>query len=224
MCNVNKAPYNLLPTTVGFEGHDLRFNRNPMFSLGASRYVPKGDTVNAKMSLGMESSNITRFGKQEAPKFSIVGRRDAGHEGAHSPGPIYSINDNLTRQNPPKYSLKGRTKEIGGYTAPGPKYAINDFGKPSAPAFSLGKRTFQDHKEKGPGPTKYGSPNMNACFPKSSQFSMRFRQKEIGDNFSGPAPNCYYPKFTSSCKCKGFSFGVKHHACAGNFTSPEDDY
>ncbi|XP_059620917.1 outer dense fiber protein 3-B isoform X2 [Phlebotomus argentipes] len=193
-----------------------------MFSFGTKKKPEKMIGRAAQMPLGMDSSNITRFGKQEAPKFSIAGRRNTVSEGAHSPGPVYSINDRLTRKSPPAFSISGRTKQFSVDKSPGPKYAFNpNTGKSSTPSFSLARRLPMKRKTKMPSPAEYPAPNLEIFRPSAPKVSMKFRRDGIHGDKSTPGPK-YFPSFKSSAKA--FSFGVRHHPCSGQIMSPEDEY
>ncbi|GAB0092460.1 hypothetical protein DMENIID0001_074530 [Sergentomyia squamirostris] len=221
MCTSNHlGQFYVLPTTVGYVGHDVRFKRNPMFSFGTKHETLKtGDK--ASMPLGLDSSNVTRFGKQQSPQYSL-GMRHGTRHFTHSPGPIYRINDRLTKPNAPMYSLSGRHNQSSTSNSPGPIYSpLASPGKPSSPAFSLGSRNFMQTKDSMPGSNTYGATNLDVCRPRSPQVTMTFRHKELTSTTKTPGPNLYYPKIKSSAKA--YSFGMRHHPCSGRIVTPSDD-
>ncbi|XP_055716033.1 outer dense fiber protein 3-B [Phlebotomus papatasi] len=222
MCNSNNlGQFYALPTTVGYNGHDLRYKRNPMYSFGTRQKPHKPFGYATTLPLGTDRSNITRFGRQEAPKFSITGRHHVS-DGSQNPGPIYLINDALTRQSSPKFSITGRTKQVSTDRSPGPIYAFKgDIGKSSAPAFSLSGRHAKLRKSKMPSPAQYAAPNLDACKPSAPKASMKFRHKGITSHTKTPGPNIYFPQPTSSAKA--YSFGLRHHPCSGRILTPEDN-
>ncbi|XP_058811369.1 outer dense fiber protein 3 [Topomyia yanbarensis] len=201
-----------LPPMIGFDKHDTRRERKPMYSM-RKRPSTRFDTIGpgpAKYVL----DKITKDGLPNVPKYSLAMRLNPLSKDV-TPGPGAHNNDKAPRMNenrPPVYSFGIRLLPQALDQVPGPKYAydLNNY-KTRNPAYTMRYKTAVPYALEGPGPAKYGDLNRNLTHKRSANYTMRQKFPITGDRGPSPGPNQYaLMNMKPGASAPQYSFGVRH--------------
>ncbi|XP_055617933.1 outer dense fiber protein 3-like [Toxorhynchites rutilus septentrionalis] len=202
-----------LPPTIGFDKHDVRRERKPMYSL-RKRPGTHYDTLGpgpAKYDPG----KMTRDGAPRTPKYSL-GKRFGTFSLDKTPGPGAHNNDavpSMKGNRPPAFSFGKRNTVSNTDKIPGPDVYMYDLNvyKNRNPSYSLRNRTTLPHAHEGPGPAGYGPTSRNITHKRSPVYSMRKTYGVMVDKTSRPGPNQYQlMNVKPGASAPQYSFGNKH--------------
>ncbi|KAK3922507.1 Outer dense fiber protein 3 [Frankliniella fusca] len=210
----------LLPSTVGYHGHDSTRERRPAYSMGQAR----------PQQLGQEGpgpdcmlDKYTRFGRTDGPSYSMAPRL-APLSTSKTPGPgQYSPEKWLERDKASAFSLLQRLPTRVAFPTPAP----NAYTLPSClqgTVRHLGQRLDQINQDCSPGPAHYRATQLDVSRWRMPRYSMATRTPLPGDRSLKPAPNAYKPTYNKHRKAPEFSFGVRHTDCEFVPLTDEDKY
>ncbi|XP_049547954.1 outer dense fiber protein 3-like [Anopheles darlingi] len=196
-----------LPTTFGYEHHDPRRERKPMFSM-RGRHTINIASVGPGPAGAYEVSKLTQHGRAhnqeytlrprlQQPKQDMIPAPNAyfgniQHD-TMGPGPAanYEISK-LTRTgrpHEPMYSMRSKWQPTRQDLVPGPQTYHPPMNKERAPAYSFGLWLEALNKTKVPGPNEYQT-DMRAVRPRAPCYSMRPLTKGTNTSY-GPGPAGY---------------------------------
>ncbi|XP_069673046.1 ciliary microtubule associated protein 1A-like [Periplaneta americana] len=220
----------MLPTTVGYEKHDVTRRRNPAYSMGlkapADHRKPGPGPYNIK-------KNQTRFGNDGTPSYSIAGRTGVPVRNIN-PGPGTYAPERCplmkeTRQ--PAYTMGGRTPQYKLQQVPAPnQYTVPSYIGPKIPdkqasaAYSMTGRHVGGKEFKSPGPAQYSPPEPNVYKTKLPQYTMTGRTPGVSDRSRNPGPAAYLPTYKHGRSQPQFSFGIRHAETAAPLVLEEDNF
>ncbi|XP_048513047.1 outer dense fiber protein 3-like [Athalia rosae] len=213
------GPAYLLPSLVGYNGHDPSRYRCPAFTM---RTRVGTNILGFGPGPRYNIEGQTNYGVQKAPAYTI-GFRDGGKmascsgpgPGAYSPEKCPPMNHSV---RPAAFSMKRRTNDHMSGDGPGPKYLIPSCLGPKVPdktatgAFSIAGRHGKDHCDGSPGPAAYNNQNYNLVKRKLPAYTLASRLGSFNVG-CGPGPR-YYPQYFGGKNPPKFTFGVKHSECA----------
>ncbi|XP_046435282.1 ciliary microtubule associated protein 1A [Neodiprion pinetum] len=213
------GPAYLLPSLVGYNGHDPSRYRNPAFTM-RTRVETNISAVGPGPRYKIEG--LTNYGVQKAPAYSL-GFRDGTKmtscsgpgPGAYSPERCPPMNHSL---RPAAFTIKSRCSDHMSGDGPGPIYLIPSCLGPKVPdktalgAFSIAGRHGKDYCVSSPGPAAYGNQNYDLVKRRLPAYTLASRHHQFG-TACGPGPR-YYPQYSGGKNPPKFSFGVKHSECA----------
>uniref|UniRef100_A0A3B3VLG3 Ciliary microtubule associated protein 1B n=1 Tax=Poecilia latipinna TaxID=48699 RepID=A0A3B3VLG3_9TELE len=202
------GPKYVLPGLTGANNHDVTKPKAPAYSISARSKV-----TNADCSPGpkyMLPPNITRFGKDGTPAFSIHGRPKP-FAMFRTPGPgQLGLSQNTTTACPATYKLPGiiGTKEITSPSSP----SFTLMGRTQKGSFFEDLRKVKKKKRTTPGPAAYNPADPYFSRSKPPQCTMKGRNFLPDKNAQAPGPGTYYPEKTTFIKPKAPSvtFGIHH--------------
>ncbi|XP_069006469.1 outer dense fiber protein 3-like protein 2b [Embiotoca jacksoni] len=216
-----------LPPTIGFIGHDYTKLTSPAYSF----HGRMSDTMySVDCSPGPRyhvDANMTRFGKDGTPAYSMLSKMKTQKELFHTPGPgAYSPEKappcNLQRK-PPSYTMGSRTRYRSIDAVPAPnKYCLPSLMGPQVPnkpasasytmsgSFSTGGPSVD--LAKTPGPCSYNSTDPSVYLPRQPAFSMLGRHSLPRDGTKKPGPGTYNPEKVTVHKTRApaYSLGTRH--------------
>ncbi|XP_073816227.1 protein CIMAP1D-like [Musca autumnalis] len=215
-----------LPTTVGYESHDLRKQRLPQFSFGTRTQLKDNSIGPGPARYNVDK--LVRYGNTKANIYTMASKT-IYREKSRSPGPLaYQLRDSpiYKGSNPPAYTLGAMNTFFFKNCAPGPNiYGINDaYTKPRAPDYSLGVKKYLPELSRSPGPAKYPRTNLSAIKQSSPSYSLTPRTK-YEFKLYGPGSN-YYDRmeYKPGKRSPDYSFGVRHSARSGVMIVPCDNW
>ncbi|XP_034244455.1 outer dense fiber protein 3-like [Thrips palmi] len=220
-CNKNPGPgpgAYLLPSTVGFDGHDTTRDRQPAYSIGR-REAKEAKSLGPGPDCMVDKYN--RFGPTTAPAYTM-----APHlkplTSFQTPGPGQYYPEKYA-EKAAAFSLLQRLPTQGAFQTPPP----NAYVLPSClngTIEHLGQRLSYTLKDDSPGPARYQAPALDVSRWRMPQYSMAHRTPMPGDRSQKPAPNAYLPQYNTHRSPPHFSFGVKHTDCEFTPLTDEDKY
>ncbi|XP_049813922.1 outer dense fiber protein 3-like [Schistocerca nitens] len=210
----------MLPSTVGYEGHDPTKYRAPNYTMR-----PKPPLVDRRVRPAPNRYTIekyyTRVGKDGTPQYTARWPLEPLSM-PKSPGPMaYRVEDVpvLKTNRAPHYSLNDRHKQRSLTQPPAPNtYTLpvvigeNVIYKPNAPSYSLsGYPRFWIYRP-WPGPADYTVGEVNLIRPKAPAYTMPDKVYPPPGGPETPGPAKYLPPPIRCCQTNdfGISFGIKH--------------
>ncbi|CAD6992974.1 unnamed protein product [Ceratitis capitata] len=206
----------MLPSNVGYENHDARKQRLPMYSFGVRSY--KHEKLIGPGPGAYKVDNMTRYGISQGNQFTIQGRTYM-KEKKFGPGPgahDVHLKPFFKGTDAPAYSMSWRTAYNFKSSTPGPNaYAVDVSPiKPGFPAYSMGMRCGISGKGGSPGPAAYGAGNLDVKLPRSPEYSIAGRNPYSYKRF-GPGANYYNLMYYRPGKTgQAYSFGIRHNEFA----------
>lgn len=209
--SIGPGPTYSLPTTIGYDKHDVRKIRMPQYSFGA-RLEQKNKNYTPGPSFNVQDQ--TRYGRPRVLAYTMAPRtfRQVKSIG---PGPAnYDLNRSpyVNSTRPPEYSISRRSSIPNKNVAPGPNaYGVKDhLVKPSAPYYSMGTRSGLKEKGGSPGPANYNPGDINITMTAAPKYTMRPRTK-LATKSVGPGSNAYNRmQYLPGKAGPAYSFGVRH--------------
>ncbi|XP_037539101.1 outer dense fiber protein 3-like [Nematolebias whitei] len=195
------GPKYLLPGLTGAIQHDPTKCRAPMYTFGLNLNVEKTDCSPGPKYL--LPSNVTRYGKDGTPAFSLHGSLKHP-EKFQVPGPgLYSPENSnkLIFPSTPAYSLSGKNKDINKNFTPGPAAytpRLQTVITPSAPSYTLSghskKGNFLEDITHSPGPAAYNAADPYISGLRPPQYSIGARRFHPDKSTNTPGPGAYSPE------------------------------
>ncbi|XP_062552729.1 ciliary microtubule associated protein 1A-like [Armigeres subalbatus] len=214
-----------LPPTVGFDQHDVRKDRKPMFSM-RERPTTRYDTIGPGPA--HDPGKMTRSGPPHNPAYSLA-KRFSTFKQDNVPGPGAHNNDKVPSMKGnrlPAYSFGFRLKEAPRDKIPGPDqyaYDLNVY-KNRNPLYSMRDRTTLPYASEGPGPNKYGDLDRNITHKRYPRYSMRKMCPIMEDKCPKPGPNKYgLMELKPGATAPQYSFGVRHSMWRPPMVIPGDN-
>ncbi|XP_055587747.1 outer dense fiber protein 3-like protein 2 [Uranotaenia lowii] len=201
-----------LPPTIGFDQHDVRKTRKPMYSM-----VRRPDTRYDTLGPGparYDPGKMTRDGAPRTPKYSLAARYDT-FSPDKTPGPGAHQNDkvpSMKGNKAPSYSFGVRLDKTINDNVPGPKYTYDlNVYKTRNPVYSMRTQTTQPYAREGPGPAGYPAGNRNITHRRMPQYSMRPFYSIARDRDAKPGADRYnLMELKPGASAPQYSFGTKH--------------
>uniref|UniRef100_A0A182SER5 Outer dense fiber protein 3 n=1 Tax=Anopheles maculatus TaxID=74869 RepID=A0A182SER5_9DIPT len=216
MSQKNKGPgpaaYGL-PAEVGYNLHDPRKQRKPMFTMR-----PAFKTDYKTIGPGPATYDLkkqTRVGGPREPKYSLAARIDPLKQDL-IPGPGAHNNHlvpTMKCKRSPQFSFGQRidvpNKEV--IPAPNRYDGLIYMTRTKAPCYSMGIKTKDIHGLEGPGPARYGPTSRDVTHRRAPSFGLRAAHKDLQIRLPHPAPN-HYPlmNLRVGATAPSFSFGIQY--------------
>uniref|UniRef100_A0A182NS40 Outer dense fiber protein 3 n=1 Tax=Anopheles dirus TaxID=7168 RepID=A0A182NS40_9DIPT len=216
MSQKNKGPgpaaYSL-PREVGYEHHDPRKDRKPMYTMqrrGSTRFETIGPGP-----ANYDLKQITRVGAPRDPKYSLA-KRIKERNPDLMPGPGAHNNHlvpTMKCKRPPLYSFGQRIDVQNKEMIPAPNrydgkvYMV----RTKAPCYSMRQQTKEINASEGPGPATYKPISRDVTHKRAPNYSVRAASKTLEDRSPYPGPNRYglmNLRVDTTAPC--YSFGIKH--------------
>ncbi|KAJ3598897.1 hypothetical protein NHX12_032860 [Muraenolepis orangiensis] len=216
-----------LPSTIGFIGHDFTKPTSPACSFHGRM---SNNMYCVDSSPGPQyyvDAQITRFGRDGNPAYSMLGRVKAQRvvfqtpgPGAYSPemAPTYN-----TQHKPPSYTMGSRTQYRTVDAVPAPnKYSLPSLLGPQVPnkAASASYTMARFYKTGGPsedlsktpGPCKYNCTDPSVYLRRQPAFSMLGRHGLPKDATKKPGPGTHNPEkvTVNRPRAPAYSLGTRH--------------
>jgi len=220
-----------LPSTCGAQQHDITKRMNPCYSFGSRFNNAMFKKDNSPGPQYWISPDITRYGKDGTPFYSILGRqKDPNNFNTPSPG-AYSPEKGHPQgeRNAPAYSMASRTRYRKRDTTPSsnsyslPALLGNKIpNKQASAAFSMTGRSrtgnFAEDLAKTPGPGRYSILDPSVTKRKAPGYSVLGRSYMPGDSTQKPGPGAHRPEdvYITKRQAPSFSLGIRH----SEFTTP----
>ncbi|XP_015602865.1 outer dense fiber protein 3-like [Cephus cinctus] len=221
------GPAYLLPTLVGYVGHDPSRYRNPAYSMNFRTHtniysVGPGPCykIDQQTKFGIEKSPAFTMGHREMSKLQNTGPGPGSYNPEHCPPMNHSI-------RPAAYSIQSRYGGKLTDSGPGPNaYLVPTCIGPKIPdkkaegAFTISGPHPGSRYESSPGPAAYRNVNCDLVKKKMPAYTVSSRVGPREAFRDGPGPQ-YYPQVYKGKKPPMYSFGVRHSECA---TTPVTEY
>ncbi|XP_058118916.1 outer dense fiber protein 3-like protein 2 [Anopheles ziemanni] len=215
-----------LPTTIGFQNHDPRKERKPMYTMrGISK--PKDDSFGpgpAGYSLGKQ----TRIGKPHQQMYTMGKRLDLVKQD-QTPGPGAHNNHlvpTMKSRRAPQYSFGLRIDLPNKDKIPGPDQynGVVHMIRPKVPSYSMRPRTKELSDVVGPGPAKYAMPACNVTHHRPPNYSIRGAHKDFLQRTPHPGPANYnLMNLRLDTTAPSYSFGIPYPSCKLPMIVPGDN-
>ncbi|KAM7361112.1 ciliary microtubule associated protein 1A-like [Cochliomyia hominivorax] len=225
MGSIGPGPAYALPSTIGYDKHDVRKIRSPQYTMGGRL---KDKSISITPGPGINTECLTRYGKISTKAYTMAPRTFIKDSKNIGPGPAnYDVSKRpyVSSTAPPAYSLgrvnNFRVKNV----CPGPNaYGIkDDMIKRTAPAYSIGLKTSLKTKTGSPGPANYPPINLKTTFNRAPEYSMNSRTKTIDKSFV-PGSNAYdRSEYKPGKSSPSYSFGIRHSPKAPPMVVPCDN-
>ncbi|XP_023653808.2 outer dense fiber protein 3-like protein 2a [Paramormyrops kingsleyae] len=216
-----------LPTTVGLIGHDFTKPSSPAYSFHSRMSNSMYFIDSSPGPQYQVDAKTTRFGRESAPAFTILGRRRASAGTLQTPGPgTYSperappVNNH---RRPPSYTMGSRTRYRSIDSVPAPnQYTLpalmgsQVLEKPSSARYSVAGRCrsggASEDFARTPGPGRYNSTDPSVYLPRQPAYSMLGRHSSPGNTAQRPGPGTYSPERVLAHKPRppSYSLGMRH--------------
>ncbi|XP_053670443.1 outer dense fiber protein 3-like protein 2 [Anopheles nili] len=203
----------MLPTEVGYNQHDPRKDRKPMYTMR-----PPAKLNYQTLGPGPATYDLkkqTRIGGPRDPIYSLAARlKEMKQEQIPGPGAHNNhIVPTMKCKRPPMYSFGQRLDVANKDVSPaanrydGLVYMI----RPKAPCYSMRGPTKQIHALEGPGPAGYGPTSRNVTHKRSPNYSLRGGHPCFTERTPHPGPNRYgLMNLRMDTTAPNYSFGIKH--------------
>ncbi|XP_058055973.1 outer dense fiber protein 3-like protein 2 [Anopheles bellator] len=185
--------YNL-PPAFGFDNHDPRKERKPMYSMRArtnTTYKTPGPGPGAPY----EVQKLTRFGRTQEVSYSMRLRLNPPKQDL-VPGPDHYATHLVPAMNgkrAPHYSIRARLKDPNKDDFPAPNKYLGDFRvvRPTAPCYTIRARHKEASVLQSPGPDQYILPTCDVTHKRPPNYTIRARFPPIVDRNPYPGPASY---------------------------------
>ncbi|KAK5648542.1 hypothetical protein RI129_003434 [Pyrocoelia pectoralis] len=201
----------MLPTTIGFDKHDISRYRNPQYTM-RPRCGGGGKPFGPGPQYTIET--VTRYGKVTPPCYTLspvlkgLAPFKTPGPGTYSPEKVPRMKD----PRPPAYSMACRLQGLKRFNTPGPnQYAVPTTlgpkvpNKPSAAAYTMAAKLDMKGQPKSPGPAQYGGINAEVYKTRAPLYTMSGRHGGSSKQAS-PGPAAYLP-LMGGHNPGGISFG-----------------
>uniref|UniRef100_A0A182R618 Uncharacterized protein n=1 Tax=Anopheles funestus TaxID=62324 RepID=A0A182R618_ANOFN len=202
-----------LPTEVGYNQHDPRKERKPMYTMRPT-FKKCYDTIGPGPAT-YDLKKQTRVGGPREPKYSLASRLNP-LKADLGPGPGAHNNHlvpTMKCKRPPMQSFGYRidvpNREI--IPAPNRYNGLVHMTRPKAPLYSMGIKTEDIHGLEGPGPARYGPTSRDVTHRRAPSYGMRQGHTDFMNRLPHPAPN-HYPlmNLRVGSTAPRYTFGVRH--------------
>uniref|UniRef100_A0AAG5CUA0 Outer dense fiber protein 3 n=1 Tax=Anopheles atroparvus TaxID=41427 RepID=A0AAG5CUA0_ANOAO len=203
-----------LPSTFGFNEHDPRKERKPMYTMRALPKYNRGGTIGPGPA-GYALEKLTRTGKPHDRMYSMGARLQMPKQDL-TPGPGAHDNHRVPTMKcnrAPMYSFGKRLDLSNKDIVPGPnRYdGVVHMCRPKAPAYSMRQRTKELEGYVGPGPAKYGLPTCDVTRTRPPNYSMRAAYKPLVERTPHPGPNHYgLMNLQVARTAPSYTFGIRY--------------
>ncbi|XP_053659476.1 outer dense fiber protein 3-like [Anopheles marshallii] len=202
-----------LPTEVGYNQHDPRKERKPMYTMRPTFKKCYETTGPGPATYDLKKQ--TRIGGPREPKYSL-GSWLKPLKGDLTPGPGAHNNHlvpTMKSNRPPLYSFGKLLKVSNNETIPAPnRYdGLIHMTRLKAPCYSMGLKTKEIQGFDGPGPDRYGPTPRDVTHRRAPSYGMREGHKDLKNQSLHPAPNRYaLMNLRVGSTAPSYSFGVRH--------------
>ncbi|EDS33839.1 conserved hypothetical protein [Culex quinquefasciatus] len=204
-----------LPSTIGYDGHDPRKLRKPMYTM-KKRPTTRYDTTGPGPAL-YHPGRKTQHGNPYSPAFKMGYRFNTFSDDV-KPGPgaynVEVVPDRCLRgKRAATYVIGKRLPEPARELIPGPNvYAFPpNTCKVRNPTYQIGKKFTTPYALEGPGPAAYGVTSRNITHKRNPIYSMGAGRSMPITDYTGPGP-ADYSLMNQKPGASGpkWAFGVKH--------------
>ncbi|XP_052890047.1 outer dense fiber protein 3-like protein 2 [Anopheles moucheti] len=202
-----------LPTEVGYNQHDPRKDRKPMYSMRPTFKKCYETTGPGPATYDLKKQ--TRVGGPRGPKYSLGSSIKPMKEDL-IPGPGAHNNHlvpTMKCKRPPLHSFGQRFDVKNNEIIPAPnRYnGLIYMTRLKAPCYSLGIKTKEIQGLEGPGPNRYGATSRDVTHRRAPCYGMREAHKDIKSQLPHPAPNCYgLMNLRVGSTAPSYSFGIQY--------------
>ncbi|XP_052867766.1 outer dense fiber protein 3-like protein 2 [Anopheles cruzii] len=185
--------YNL-PPTFGFDHHDPRKERKPMYSMRARTQIAY-KTIGPGPGAPYEVQKFTRSGRAHELSYSMGSRLNPPKQDL-IPGPTHYATHLVPVMNgkrAPHYSIRARLKDPNKDDFPAPNQYLDDIRvvRPKPPCYTMQGRFKELRVFQSPGPDKYILPTCDVTHKRPPNYTIRARFPAIVDRNPHPGPGSY---------------------------------
>uniref|UniRef100_A0A182VZC3 Uncharacterized protein n=1 Tax=Anopheles minimus TaxID=112268 RepID=A0A182VZC3_9DIPT len=202
-----------LPTEVGYNQHDPRKERKPMYSMRPT-FKTRYETIGPGPAT-YDLKKQTHVGGPRDPKFSLASRLQP-LKADMTPGPGAHNNHlvpTMKCKRAPQYTFGQRTEVRDKEVIPAPNRYNGQIymTRPNAPRFSMGIKTKELQGLEGPGPARYGPTSRDVTHRRAPCYGIREGYKTLKNQSPHPAPN-HYPlmNLRVGSAAPNYSFGIRY--------------